>query len=315
MHAFCKHGFSKPFLQVAACSVNPVDVKLRKANLPAAVFPYPKVTCSDGSGAVIDAPPKSKFKPGDLIYWMGSPLAKYGSAANITTVPEENAEFVQHTDIISAAALPLVVNTAWQALEKSMPLAGKNILIQAGSGGVGTAAIQIAAAHGAHVTTTASQANFELCKSLGAERVVDYKAERFEDSAPPGGYDCVLNTVDGDYDTRSLQVVKQGGHFSQVMRNVANPGEWIMGARCKFLTWTGRLGAHSLVAVRGRADLGLQQASKLMAEGKMKPVVNTVLPLNQINEAHNMVEKGVGRGKVLVKMVENVEQLLEGVAK
>ncbi|KAF5843840.1 hypothetical protein DUNSADRAFT_5077 [Dunaliella salina] len=310
-----KRGEKELLVKVAACSVNPVDVKLRKAKLPSAIFPYPKVTCSDGSGAVIQAPPNSKFKPGDLIYWMGLPLAKYGSAADITTIPEESADFVKHTDIISAAALPLVVNTAWQALQKSMPLAGKNILIQAGSGGVGTAAIQIAVAHGAHVTTTASQANFELCKSLGAERVVDYKAERFEDSAPPGGYDCVLNTVVGDYDARSLKVVKQGGHFSQVLRNVADLRELLMGAYCKFLAGTGRLGAHSLVAVRPRADLGLQQASNLMAEGKMKPVVNTVLPLSQINEAHNMVEKGVGRGKVVVKMVENVEQLLEGVAK
>eukprot|EP00983_Pelagomonas_calceolata_P030970 972966-Pelagomonas_calceolata.AAC.3 len=170
-------------------------------------------------------------------------------------------------------------------------------------------------------------------------------ALRFEDSAPPGGYDCVLNTVDGDYDTRSLQatatvsrspptpciqVVKQGGHFSQVMRNVANPGEWIMGARCKFLTWTGeggmgkkecryprRVGYRSTLQVPNRTGFldWVLAACRLMAEGKMKPVVNTVLPLNQINEAHNMVEKGVGRGKVLVKMVENVEQLLEGVAK
>jgi alcohol dehydrogenase len=199
-------------VRVRAASVNPVDYKIRDGGVKVLIpYKFPLTLGNDVAGDVeAIGPGVTKFKVGDAIY---SRLDKdrIGAFAEYALVRESAAaKKPASLDYLQAASLPLVGLTSWQALIDLAKLqTGQRVLIHAGSGGVGTFAIQLAKHLGAHVTTTASAKNHELVKSLGADVAIDYKTTRFEDVAKD--YDVVLDTQAGDTLLRSFEVVKSGG--------------------------------------------------------------------------------------------------------
>ena len=211
-----------------------------------------------------------------------------------------------------AASIPLVGLTAWQALiEKGNLKKGQKVFIQAGSGGVGTFAIQLAKHLGATVATTTSTANIALVKSLGADVVIDYKRDDF--AKVLRDYDIVVNSQDEKTLKKSLGVLKPGGKlisisgppdsdFAQEMGS-----SWILRQVMRLLSYRIRRLAkrhrvnYSFLFMRASGDQ-LSEISALIDSGVIHPVVDQVFPLESTNEAMAYVEKGRAKGKVVVKV-------------
>jgi len=214
--------------------------------------------------------------------------------------------------MIEAASLPLVSLTGWQALvEKANLKKGQKVFIQAGSGGVGTFAIQLAKHLGATVATTTSAANIDLVKGLGADIVIDYKKEDFETILKD--YDMVLNSQDAKTLEKSLKVLKPGGKLISIsgppdpdFGRTINAG-WFLKIILKFLSAgirkkAKRLGVNfSFLFMRAQGEQ-LSQLTKLIETGVIKPVMDKLFPFEQTNEAMSYVETGRAKGKVVVKL-------------
>lgn len=315
-------GPGEVLIRVAAAAVNPIDYKTRSGKqVPRALVALPRILGGDVAGVVEAADPDSGFKKGDRVFGCtGQQMFhnRYGTYAELVSAPASTlAPIPEGVSFEAAAATPLAALTAWQCLEPRMPLAGKRVLVHAGSGGVGSFAIQIAKAQGAHVTATCSGANVELVtRTLGADRAVDYTAERFE-TAAPGPYDLVLDGVGGDYEPRSLGLLRARGPGRGHYANVLAHG-WVqkyggaLGTAATFFgiargTLLGALGlgpSYSLVVMQARASRGLHEIAKLMAEGKVKPLIDRVVPLEQVAEAHAHQESGRARGKVVLRVAD-----------
>ena len=210
------------------------------------------------------------------------------------------------------ASIPLVGLTAWQALvEKAELKTGQKVFIQAGSGGVGTFAIQLAKHLGAKVATTTSSGNVALVKGLGADVVVDYKTEDFGDVLRD--YDVVLNSQDGTTLDKSLSVLKGGGQIISISgppdpafgHEIAAPGivKLVMrllssGVRRR----ARRLGLSSSFLFMKANGAQLQEITRLVEEGVIRPVVDRVFPFNATNEALAYIEAGRAKGKVVIKV-------------
>lgn len=304
-------------LKVQSSSVNPIDWKVRKGDLPKALVKLPKITGGDAAGVVEEADPNGKFKVGDKVFGCGpgnQPNNPWGAFADLYAVPESALELIpDNLSFDEAAAVPLVALTAWQALQPAMPLQGKRVLVHAGAGGVGNAAIQIAKAQGAHVTTTCSGRNVEfVTKELGADVAVDYTRERFEDAAKPELFDVVVDTIGGDYEPRSLSVLKRNGYFANILNSgLSNKHGPLLGATYMVLNTVKakvknvvRMGPrYSLIIMRPDANRGLQQVAQLIRDGKFKVFVDKRFPLEQAAAAHEYSETGHVRGKVVVQVV------------
>lgn len=212
-----------------------------------------------------------------------------------------------------AASIPLVGLTAWQVLvEKANLKKGQKVFIQAGSGGVGTFAIQLAKHLGATVATTTSAANTDLVKSLGADVVIDYKKEDFETIL--NDYDVVLNSQDGKTLEKSLRVLKQGGKVISIS-GPPDPAfgqeigaNWFLTLVFKLLSAgirkkAKRLGVNfSFLFMKAQGEQ-LGQITKLIESGVLKPVIDKVFPFAQTNEAMSYVESGRAKGKVVIKVI------------
>ena len=211
-----------------------------------------------------------------------------------------------------AASIPLVGLTAWQALnEKAHLKKGQKVFIQAGSGGVGTFAIQLAKHLGATLATTTSAANIDLVKNLGADIIIDYKKDDFETILKD--YDVVLNSRDAKTLEKSLRIVKPGGKVISIS-GPPDPGfgneinaNWFLKMIFKVLSAgirrkAKRLGVDfSFLFMRAQGEQ-LSQITKLIESGAIKPVIDKVFPFEQTNEAMAYVETGRARGKVVVKI-------------
>jgi alcohol dehydrogenase len=212
-----------------------------------------------------------------------------------------------------AASIPLVGLTAWQALvEKANLKPGQKVFIQAGTGGVGTFAIQLAKHLGATVATTASSANFELVKSLGADVMIDYKKEDFEKMLH--GYDVVLHSQDSKTLAKSLRVLKPGG----TLISISGPPDpafakelglpWYVKGIIRLLSFGARRKAKRLKVTFGflfmRADgAQLREITSLIDRGVIRPVMDRVFPFDQTKDAVDYVEGGRAKGKVVVKVI------------
>jgi len=211
-----------------------------------------------------------------------------------------------------AASIPLVGLTAWQAIiEKANLKKGQKVFIQAGSGGVGTFAIQLAKHLGATVATTTSAVNIDLVKSLGADIVIDYKKDDFETILK--GYDMVLNSQDIKTLEKSLPVLKPGGkvisisgppdpHFGRQIN-----ANWFLKIALKFLSAgirkkAKRLGVNFSFLFMKAQGGQLNQITKLIESGIIRPIIDKVFPFEQINEAMSYVEMGRAKGKVVIKI-------------
>ena len=301
-------------VEVHAAGVNQLDFKIRDGEFKL-ILPYrlPLILGHDVAGVVVKTGPQaSKFKVGDEVYARVDDQ-RIGSFAEFVPVKASSLALKPRgLTMEEAASIPLVGLTAWQALvEKARLQKGQKVFIQAGSGGVGTFAIQLAKQLGASVATTTSTANVALVKGLGADVVVDYKTQDFAEVLR--GYDVVLNSQDGKTLGKSLQVLKSGGKLISISgppdpefgEEIGAPGfvKLVMrllsaGVRRK----ARRRGLHYSFLFMKASGAQLQQITRLIEEGAIRPVIDKVFPFESTNEALGYVESGRVKGKVVIKI-------------
>lgn len=301
-------------VQIHAASVNPVDFKIRDGKLKF-ILPYrlPFVLGNDLAGVVVRVGSAvQRFKPGDEVYARPD-KDRIGAFAEFISIKEDAvANKPKKLTMEEAASIPLVGLTTWQALiERANLKAGQKILIHAGSGGVGTFAIQLAKHLGAIVATTTSTANVDWVKSLGADIVIDYRKDNFDQLLHD--YDVVLDTLGGKALEKSLRVLKPGGKVI----SISGPPDpdfakeigatWILRLAMRVLSYRVRRRAkrhhvsYSFLFMRPSGDQ-LRQIASLIDSGIIRPVVDRVFPFAATKEALAYVEKGRTKGKVIVKM-------------
>jgi NADPH:quinone reductase-like Zn-dependent oxidoreductase len=301
-------------IQVHAASVNPIDVKVRNGDFKLLV-PYraPFVLGHDVAGVVTRVGPRvTQFKVGDEVYARPDDL-RIGTFAEYIAVKETSVALKpNNVSMEEAASIPLVGLTAWQALvEKAQLKKGQKVFIQAGSGGVGTFAIQLAKHLGATVATTVSSGNVALAKRLGADVVIDYKQDAFEQRL--NGYDLVLNSQDGKTLSKSLGVLKPGGKLISISGPPdpafaeATKAPWLVKQIIGALGFGVRRQArqhqvgYSFLFMQASGNQ-LRQITALIESGAIRPVVDKVYPFDATNDAMDYVESGKAKGKVVIKV-------------
>ncbi|MEE4694862.1 NADP-dependent oxidoreductase [Pseudomonas alliivorans] len=307
-------GQTDVLIQIHAAGVNMLDVKIRNGEFkPILPYTLPLVLGNDVAGVVVAVGSDVKgFKPGDEVYARPE-QERMGSFAELICLHEESVALKPaHLTMVQAASVPLVALTAWQVLvETAKVKKGQRVLIHAGSGGVGTIAIQLAKHLGAFVATTTSTQNVEWVKALGADVVIDYKTQHFESLLQ--GYDVVLNSLGSDELEKSLNVLKPGGHLisisgpptpafaeqqklnrvlKQVMRLLS------YGIRKK----ARKQGvAYSFVFMRA-SGAQLKEVTRLIEAGIIKPILDRTFAFQQTADALAYVEQGRAKGKVVVQL-------------
>ena len=279
-------------VRVRAAAVNPVDWKIREGYLQGALKHHLPLTLGwDVSGEVVEVGPQAGgFKAGDGVYVRPDIERDGGYAEYIAVKASEAARKPATLDHIHAAAVPLAALTAWQALVDAADLqAGQTVLVHAAAGGVGSLAVQLAKARGARVIATASAVNTGLVAELGADQFIDYTKTRFEDAVK--GVDVVFDTIGGDTQERSWQVLKPGGMLVSV---VSPPSKEIAAER-------GLRRAFVFIHADGEQ---LSAIAQLVDAGQMKPLIHTVLPLAEVRQAHAISQGGHARGKIVLHVAD-----------
>jgi NADPH:quinone reductase-like Zn-dependent oxidoreductase len=307
-------GDDDVLVQIHAAGVNLLDAKIAagefKIFLP---YRFPLVLGNDVAGVVVEVGSRvRRFKPGDEVYARPD-KDRIGTFAELIAM-NENDVALKPKDLTmeQAASVPLVGLTAWQALvEKANVKPGQKVFIQAGTGGVGTFAIQLAKHLGATVATTASAANFELVKALGADVLIDYRTEDFESVLRD--YDVVLHSQDSKTLEKSLRVLKPGGALVSISgppdpafaeeigaRWYVRPimGVLSFGARRKAKRLNVRF---SFLFMRANGDQ-LSEITSLIDQGVIRLVVDKVFPFDETKDAVDYVENGRAKGKVVVRV-------------
>jgi NADPH:quinone reductase-like Zn-dependent oxidoreductase len=301
-------------IEIHSTSVNQLDVKLKtgefKLLLP---YKFPLILGHDVAGIITKVGSKtSRFKVRDEAFARPADF-KIGTFAQYIAVSENDvARKPRNISMEEAASFPLVALTVWQAfVEKAKLKKGQSVFIQAGSGGVGTIAIQLAKHLGATVATTTSAGNFDLVKSLGADVVIDYKTQDFETILED--YDLVLNSQDGKTLEKSLRILKSGGKVISITGppDLAFAKEiglsWLMKIAIFFLSRKVKQQAKKLnvdysflfMQTNGKQ---LSEISSLIEAGVLRPIIDKVFPFEQTNEAMAYVASGRAKGKVIVKV-------------
>jgi NADPH:quinone reductase-like Zn-dependent oxidoreductase len=300
-------------VRVCATSVNPVDWKTRSGGQRNVMrYKLPWILGLDVSG-VVEAVGSSvsKLKVGDEV-WSSPTHSRPGTYAQYVCIDERECSLkpksLSHEE---AASIPLVGLTAYQCLVDTAHLRkGERVLIHAGSGGVGSFAIQLAKHLGAHVITTCSKKNEELVRSLGADEVIDYREGNFADKCEP--VDVVLDPLGEDSFDDNVRVLKKGGRISNITLDVSGAIErWgtifsvlalgLSIVRMMFLAWA-RKGAKHRHVMKRCDGAQLQVIADLVDKGAIKPLIDRVLPLEQIDEAHRYGEQNRTRGKIVVRV-------------
>lgn len=301
-------------VQIHAAGVNPLDLKIRDGEFKM-ILPYrmPLIMGNDLAGVVVRVGARvQRFKPGDEVYARPDDN-RIGAFAEFIAIKESSLA-IKPKDLTmeQAASIPLVGLTAWQALvEKANVKKGQKVLIHAGSGGVGTIAIQLAKHLGAYVATTTSTANVEWVKRLGADLVIDYKKDDFEKVLH--GYDLVLNSLGTDTLEKSLQVLKPGGLLISISGPPDADFAKSAGLSGFFKVVMGLLSygirkkakrrgvSYSFLYMRASGDQ-LSKITSLIDAGAIVPVVDRVFPFQQTQQALDYVETGRAKGKVIVTL-------------
>ncbi len=299
-------------VQVQAAGLNPVDEKIRAGEFKA-LLPYkpPFVLGNDVAGIVIGVGAKVRaFDLGDHVY-AKTDNDRIGTFAERIAVAEADLALKPASiSMEEAGSLPLVALTAWQALvEKGKLRAGQKVLIHAGAGGVGSIAIQLAKHLGATVATTASASNADFVRELGADIVVDYRTQDFEQLL--SGYDLVLDSLGGENVAKSLSVLRRGGKVIGIAgppdpafarESGANPvirlavAALSSGVRRK----ARKLGVHYEFLLMDSSGDQLRQITELIDSGALRPVVGKTVPFDQTPEALEALERGGIRGKAVI---------------
>ena len=307
-------GSNDVLIEIAAAGLNVLDTKIRNGEFKV-LLPYkpPFVLGHDLAGTVIRiGAGVRRFKVGDAVYARPRD-GRIGTLAERIAVDEADVALKpKNISMTEAASIPLVGLTAWQALVDDAKIKrGDKVLIHAGSGGVGTFAIQLAKHLGATVATTASAGNADLVRGLGADIVVDYKRENFEKVL--SGYDVVLNSLDGETLRKSLAVLKSGGKLISIS-GPPDPAFAKAQGLNLFFSLVMRLlslGIRRKAKARGvdyaflfmRANgAQLSEIAKLVEAGTIRPVMDRVVPFATTNEALTELEAGRSKGKVVVEI-------------
>lgn len=308
-------GEDDVLIQVHATAVNLLDVKLRKGEFKL-ILPYrtPFVLGHDVAGVVIRVGSRVRqFKVGDEVYARPDDF-RIGTFAERIAIRQDSVAIKPgNITMEEAASIPLVGLTAWQALvEKARLKKGQKVFIQAGSGGVGTFAIQLAKHLGATVATTTSAGNAALVKRLGADVIVDYRKDAFEDRL--SGYDVVLNSQDGKTLAKSLGVLKPGGSLisisgppdPQFAQDIKAP--WLVKQALRAISFSTRRQArrlqvgYSFLFMKASGSQ-LRQITPLIESGAIRPVIDKVFSFESTNDALAYIESGRAKGKVVIKVV------------
>ncbi|MED3068938.1 NADP-dependent oxidoreductase [Bacillus thuringiensis] len=300
--------------EIHAASINPIDFKIRDGKVKMLLkYEMPLILGNDFAGVITKVGSKvTRFKVGDAIY--ARPRKnKIGTFAEYIAIHEDDIALKpKNLSFEEAASIPLVGLTSYQALHDIMQLQkGQKILIHAGSGGVGTFAIQLAKIMGATVTTTASEAGANLVTSLGADEIINYKTEKFEDILK--NYDAVFDTIGGATLEKSFNIIKSRGNIVSVsgMPNARFGKEFGSGF---FKTLLFSLASKKLTALEKKHNAQysflfmkpsgdqLRTIANYIEAGKIKPVIDRVFPFEDAQKAMEYSESGRAKGKIIVKI-------------
>lgn len=301
-------------IEVYFAGINAIDVKIPKGQMkPLLNFNLPLILGTDISGKIVEIGSSiTRFKIGDEVYASFS-TSKMGAFAEYVKASENELSIKpKNLSFEEAASIPLVGLTVYQALHDIANVTkGQKVFIKAGSGGIGTFAIQFAKALGAEVATTTSAKNLQFVHQLGADHVIDYHKENFENIL--NNYDVVLDSVDGEPIARGLSILRPGGHLLSVVgppdvkfakaAGLSFIFRWIFG----LLSWninrlSKKIGAHySFVFVKPNGNQ-LEKIKDLVESGKIKPVIDRVFPIDMAREALSYVAAGRTRGKVVLRI-------------
>lgn len=301
-------------VQVHAAGLNPIDNMIPTGMFkPVLHFQLPATLGSDLAGIVTEVGSSvTRFKPGDAVFASIFDLGT-GAIAEFAVVPECAAALKPaNLSFVQAASIPMVGLTSWQALKERVNLqSGQKIFIPAGSGGIGTFAIQLAKHLGAKVGTTTSTGNVELVRALGADEVVDYKTQEFETVLRD--YDAVLGTVRGDVIEKSMSILRPG---SQIV-SLIGPLDAAF-ARAKrlnvFLTFVFALMSRKIIRLAKKRNLEysflfvhpngaqLAEIGKLLETQQIQPVIDRIFPFEEAKDALEYLAQGRSKGKVVIQM-------------
>jgi NADPH:quinone reductase-like Zn-dependent oxidoreductase len=309
-------GDTDVLIEIHAASVNPVDFKIREGKVKLLLpYSFPLILGCDLAGVVVEIGSKvRKFKKGDAVYARVGKM-RIGTFAEFIAVSESEVSLKPESlSMIEAASIPLVGLTSWQALfEKGGLKPAGRVLIHAGSGGVGSFAIQLARGFGAWVATTTSTDNVEWVKKLGASQVIDYRKEHFEERL--SGMDVVFDTLGGETLKKSFLITREGGTVVSIagMPDYKFARERHLGRKLQLIFAIASFKIHS-IARRARvkyeylfmnpSGAQLDQIRAMIESGKIHPVIDRVFPLEQVKDALAYVEAGHSKGKVVVQIRE-----------
>lgn len=301
-------------VQIHAAGVNLLDAKIRDGEFkPILPYKMPLILGHDLAGTVVRTGPNTRsFAVDDEVYARADDF-RIGTFAEFIAVKESSlAPKPASLTMEQAASVPLVALTAWQALAEVAKLrAGQKVFIQAGSGGVGSIAIQLARHLGAYVATTASAANADWLKGLGADLVIDYKSQDFETVLRD--YDVVLHSQDARTLAKSLNALRRGGRLVSIS-GPPTPAfaaafglPWYLTLVLALLSRSTRKKAQQrgvgfdflFMTANGQQ---LQQITALIEAGHIRPVIDRVYPFAETNAAMEHVQSGRAKGKVVIRI-------------
>ena len=307
-------GPGEVVVEIAAASVNPIDWKLRDGEFKAILHAkMPLILGNDLAGTVLAVGAGARrFKLGDEVF-AHPDNDRIGTFAERIAIAEADLALKPAgLSMTEAAALPLVALTAWQALvERGQVKPGQKVLIQAGSGGVGTTAIQLAKDLGASVATTVGTDNVDLARNLGADVIIDYRKDDFAERLR--GYDLVLNSLGPDVLEKSLAVLKPGGKLISISgppdpafaREIG--ASWIVRQALRALSWkirrqSRRRGVDYSFLFMRADGAQLAEIAKLVDAGVIRPVIDSVFGFAETPAAMARVQSGRSRGKVVIQV-------------
>lgn len=304
-------------VEIHAASINPVDFKIRDGKLKILInYKFPLILGNDFAGVITKTGKNvSKFKTGDKIYARADKY-KIGTFAEYICINQDSISIKpENMNMEQSASIPLVGLTTWQCFfEKSNLKKDTKVLIHAGSGGVGSFAIQLAKAFGAYVATTTSTANVEWVKSLGADIVIDYKKQDFSEVLKD--YDLVFDTLGGVNLEKSFKVLKKGGDLVSVSGtpDAKFADEWNHGlfkkilftlASYKYTSLAKKYNVNYKFLFMHTSGEQLQSIKTLIEENKIKAIIDKTYSLDETKQALEYVEKGHAKGKVIIKVKDN----------
>ena len=303
-------GPDEVIIEVRASAVNPVDCKTR-AGYQRAIIPMrpPCVLGMDVSGVILAVGQRvTRWQVGQEVVCSPDHRRQGGYAQQVAVRQDELALKPASLSHEEAASLPLVGLTAWDSLVRhGRAQAGQRVLIQAGAGGVGSIAVQLARQRGAQVLATCSARNVELVRELGAHQVIDYTRERWQDQAQ--GCDLIVDTLGGQALDDALRVVKPGGTVISLMSGLPEAAQRF-GPYAGFASVVAQLAARmararargvSLKPVARRPDgQALEALMALVQGGQIRPLIEATMPLEELAQAHQVQERGRARGKIVL---------------